>query len=344
MPARLAEIEEDVSSRENIETIRGAEALSLGGRPGSFVAVMQGRVLDGFDTAVVATGSGLHKDERLDGRRILTLREIESRLDRGAKIDGDVVFIQCSGSRDARHPYCNRVCCPKALVLATEIIRKHKARTWILYRDIMTTGLDESLYSEGRDAGIIFVRFDASRPPAIQPSSGGKILVEFEDRIIGRKFSINPEYVILSSGIDAPEEIPGRMLVPAAKDGFAAEDDPRFRPCQSSRPGVYVAGNARYPSSGRVAALSGICAGIGASILAGLIRNRSYDVAPSRTKEKLCAGCGVCVDACPAGARYLDGAAGAAARVIEHLCQACGLCEASCPSGAADVPHMKLKI
>lgn len=51
-----------------------------------------------------------------------------------------------------------------------------------------------------------------------------------------------------------------------------------------------------------------------------------------------CTGCGLCVDACPAGARgiYLaDG--GAACLVDRQKCIVCGKCAASCPTHAAEI-------
>jgi len=253
----------------------------------------------------------------------------------GESPQGDVVFIQCTGSRDAHHPYCNRVCCVSAAALAARIARGG-ARAWILYRDIVTPGLDERLYGEAREAGVIFVRFEASRPPAVRPDGGGAV-VEVFDGTLGRTLVLTPALVVLSSGVEAPRDALERLLVPAGEDGFAAEDDGRFRPCQSTRPGVYVAGNARSPSAGTDAAASGICAAVGASILARLVREGASAAPPSRTKIMLCTGCGVCVSVCPAGARILDGTVEATARVLEPHCQACGLCEASCPSGAAVV-------
>ena len=335
LPAMLGSLEAELASMDGVEILRGVEATAVHGRSGCFSAGTAGGELRGFDAVVVATGGALHRDGSIDGRTILGLHDLERRLASGDPPQGDVVFIQCTGSRDALHPYCNRVCCASAAALATRIARSG-ARAWILYRDIVTPGLDEHLYEEARSAGVIFVRFEASRPPAVR-SGGGGAVVEVLDGTLGRTLILKPALVVLSSGVEAPRDALDRLLVPAGEDGFAAEDDSRFRPCQSTRPGVYVAGNARSPSAGMDAAASGICAAVGASILARLVREGAAAAAPSRTKGMLCTGCGVCVSVCPAGARILDGAVEATARVLEPHCQACGLCEASCPSGAAVV-------
>ena len=54
-------------------------------------------------------------------------------------------------------------------------------------------------------------------------------------------------------------------------------------------------------------------------------------------EPKLCSLCGLCVAACPYGARVLDQEE-RVARVLDHLCQGCGVCVATCPSGASRQP------
>ncbi|MFH1434106.1 MAG: FAD-dependent oxidoreductase [Pseudomonadota bacterium] len=335
----------EVAADDRVRILSNTEAIAINGRLCNFSVLHNNSstALSGhFDTVVVAAGASLHRDERLDNGKIITLKQMESKLHAGDGVGGDVVFIQCAGSRDADHPYCNAVCCPKALALGMEILKKGP-RAWILYRDMMTAGRDEALYTRAREAGVIFVRYEPARAPALSIGEGGAVRVEVEETTLGRKLVLSPELVVLSSGIDPPAGVLASLQVPVGGDGFAAEDDPRFRPCQSTRKGIYVAGNARYPASSSQAALQGICAGMGASILGGLARTVSHEVEPSRTREKLCAACAVCVDACPAGARFLDSAIEPTARVEARLCQACGLCAAACPSGAAVVPGAPLR-
>lgn len=56
--------------------------------------------------------------------------------------------------------------------------------------------------------------------------------------------------------------------------------------------------------------------------------NRSFVV------EKLCSRCGLCVEACPYGARSLDYETNVA-KVDEIVCRACGACATVCPNKAA---------
>ena len=50
--------------------------------------------------------------------------------------------------------------------------------------------------------------------------------------------------------------------------------------------------------------------------------------------ESLCMGCGVCVDICPYGARYVDELKKVAV-TRPFLCDSCGSCVAICPNNAA---------
>jgi len=53
----------------------------------------------------------------------------------------------------------------------------------------------------------------------------------------------------------------------------------------------------------------------------------------------ICKGCGLCVEICPYGARYIDERT-RKARVRDVLCQGCGACAAACPSGATQLKNM----
>lgn len=333
----LSGLERDLGSSDRVQRIMGRRACRLSGRPGSFHVLLDREWLGPYDSVVVATGSEAHLDGRLDGERILSLRDLEDRLARNDPVEGDVVFIQCVGSRDAEHPYCNRVCCAKAIRLASELQRRGGARAWILYRDIVTPGRDEDLYASARDAGVLFVRFDDGSPPDVGRGTDGAPIVAFQEKTVGKRVVLNPEILVLSSGIAAPGPMLEALQVPVGEDGFAAEDDARFRPCASTRPGIFVAGNARHPSNTVESQASGHCAAVGASLLARAMRKKAPAAAVSRTKERICTGCGLCVTLCPAGARALGGSAGIVALVQEPLCQACGSCAAACPSGAAVV-------
>jgi heterodisulfide reductase subunit A len=60
----------------------------------------------------------------------------------------------------------------------------------------------------------------------------------------------------------------------------------------------------------------------------------------SEVIARFCAGCGLCVDACPYQARIIEPEEKVAV-VLEPLCQGCGTCVSVCPSGAAKLRGYK---
>lgn len=54
----------------------------------------------------------------------------------------------------------------------------------------------------------------------------------------------------------------------------------------------------------------------------------------AKVDQKLCTGCGACVEVCPVGVITLEAGK---ARVDEHECIECGACEPECPVDAITV-------
>lgn len=97
--------------------------------------------------------------------------------------------------------------------------------------------------------------------------------------------------------------------------------------------GIFVAGLAHYPKSMEEEVMQ---AEFSAQSSLYLMR----DIVPqagkwiSVTNPRRCAGCGICVDACVTGARFID-KEDKIAKVHPALCMGCGACMNVCPSGAA---------
>lgn len=62
----------------------------------------------------------------------------------------------------------------------------------------------------------------------------------------------------------------------------------------------------------------------------------------ARVNTRLCSACGLCVEACPYGARVLE-PGDPYAEVVEALCQGCGVCVAVCPNGASSQVGFAMK-
>jgi heterodisulfide reductase subunit A len=76
-----------------------------------------------------------------------------------------------------------------------------------------------------------------------------------------------------------------------------------------------------------------MAAGLRAALYLG--RTHRTPNTPARVNERICSGCGLCVQVCPMEARRLDEERHVAI-VDALLCAGCGTCVAACPNGASD--------
>jgi heterodisulfide reductase subunit A-like polyferredoxin len=157
-----------------------------------------------------------------------------------------IAFIQCVGSRDAKHnrPYCSSVCCTYAIKEAM-IAKEHSTvplDITIFFMDLRTYGKDFDRYYERakEESGVRFVRSKVYSVEAVD--STGDLIVRFttEDGAIKtEKFSM----VVLSVGFQSSPE-----LVELAK-GVGIQLNPYgfcqtmpFSPVETSKPGIFVCG------------------------------------------------------------------------------------------------------
>lgn len=296
---------------------------------------------------VVATGgveaSGPAYLASPDGVRILTQTELEARLWPSCDIPGgvqSVVMIQCAGSRDEARPYCGQVCCSHAIKNAIRLkAERPDIEVYVLHHDIRVPGLSEVFYERAREMGVVFVRHpDNARPRVVQDAhslGGGRLAVEVRDEILGETILVPADLVVLSTGAEgaADRELARGLGVPVDDHGFFTEANVKVQPTDFLAPGVYVCGLARAPGFLTDALVSAQAAAARAGVyLAAKEARTTTNV--SYVRARRCAGCGVCVDVCPYGARSIDEEAKLAV-VDEYLCRGCGSCQAACPSGAA---------
>jgi heterodisulfide reductase subunit A len=298
---------------------------------------------------IVATGARVLQPEGLydyDGKRVITQLELEERLGmasipRTADLDvGRVVMIQCVGARCPERPYCSRICCTTAIKNALEVKdRCTDAEVYILYRDAETQGTRyEAYYSQAREAGIQFIRYDTDRPPEVLEE---RVLVY--DEVLGARLSIPCDLVVLSTPLVASEgahELAQTLKVPVDEHGFFLEAHVKLRPLDFATDGIYVAGTARWPSHLEETITQAYGAAARASTILSKERVTSSGIV-AQVIEHLCRGCGRCVDMCDFGAPSLEEAASGlwVARVNPVMCKGCGACASVCPTGAMQARH-----
>ena len=338
---------DDVNTHPKIDVLTRATLVSAAGSVGNFTSDIE---VDGerrtitYGAAVMATGGRESTpDEYRYGSdaRILTHLQLDALLASAAdrlKTADSAVFIQCVGSRDARRPYCSRVCCTHSVQSAIELKTLNpKMNVYVLYRDIRTYGLREDLYTRARKLGVVFIRFDADDKPQVSVD-GGAIVVRVSDPVLGMPLAITADYLILAAAIE-PTVDP--HLVDIFKfginpDGFINEAHPKLRPVDMSVDGLFVAGLCNYPKPIDEAVAQAKAA---ASRAAVVLSRSVMKLDPIKSfVTDACDGCALCLDVCPYRAIALEETMIAdephkRVRTDSALCKGCGLCEATCPKG-----------
>ena len=293
--------------------------------------------------------------------------DFQESADQSTSLPTGVVMIQCVGSRDEEHPYCSRICCTEAIKNALAIKeRSPETEVYILYRDIRTFGFKERYYREARRKGVVFLQYDQDQKPEVKaveaaptpgpsPNSGGgesfpprvggdrggaggdgRLQVNVTVQPEGEVFTLDADLVVLSAGIEpnVDNEALARLLkAPLNEDGFFLEAHVKLRPLDFAADGVYLCGMAHSPRF----LDETIAQAQGAAVRAvSLLSRDELEATPivASVNPRLCTACGLCVEACPYGARVLEPRA-SCAKVIEVLCQGCGACIVTCPNKAS---------
>ena len=321
--------------KEKVDVREGVEVKGVKGALGNFRVEFSDGSEDTFGAVVVATGAKDYTPEEYGyGKdpKVITQTEFEEKLEK--EKPGTVVMIQCVGSRNEKRPYCSRVCCSQAVKNALRLKEiSPSSRVFILYRDMMMYGKKERYYTEAREKGVIFIRYEE------EPQWDGERVV-VKDLILGEEIEIKPDYLVLSAGMVPENSLAEILGIELTEDGWYKEMNPKFKPLEA-RPGIFLAGNAQGPGDipETVTKALGVASSV-VRILSGPVKAKGRI---SITKERICAGCGICVDVCPYGARYLLEERKIAG-VHYHICQGCGTCVSACPSGACELTEMGSKV
>jgi heterodisulfide reductase subunit A-like polyferredoxin len=343
----LKELEEKVRGNENISVYTGAEIESVNGFVGNFAGVINnggGTTELEVGAVVVATGGSEAEQKEFalgESDRVMTQRELEAGL-AGGKIPHDaksVAMIHCVGSRDEEHYYCSRTCCAETVKNALKVKELNpEAEVYCFYRDMRTYGEAEDYYRTAREKGVIFVRFDPERKPAISPN-GKKLTVNFYDFIVGDDVEVEVDLLALAEGawpdVEGNKRLAEMLKVPLTADGFYLEAHMKLRPVDFATEGVFVCGLAHGPKTVE----ESISQAQAAAARAITILAKDTITAEGRVAgvdENRCIGCGTCVSICPYIAIELDMEKGVAV-VNEGLCKGCGSCAAACWSAAIDI-------
>jgi heterodisulfide reductase subunit A len=343
-------------NHRNITVYLNSDVTKVSGHVGKFTATVSGRgkgngpgEITKTDIScgaiIAATGAEPAKAAGFlygESKDVLTQSELEKQLhdgnfDVGA---GNIVMIQCAGSRTEDRPYCSRICCSMAVKNALAIKKRDPAANiYILYRDLRTYGFREKYYRMARDAGIVFLRYNEEKPPVVTKENGLLVTVESPD--VDDRVEIEADRVVLSTGIAAPaanRQLSDMLKLQLNADGFFLEAHVKLRPVDFATEGVYLCGLAHSPkmideniSQARAAA----------SRAATVLSKTHLEVGAqvSEVNQDKCISCMTCVHVCPYGAPFAN--ADNKGEITAAKCMGCGICAAECPACAIQLNHFE---
>jgi heterodisulfide reductase subunit A-like polyferredoxin len=244
----------------------------------------------------------------------------------------NVVMIQCVGPAEQ---FCGRICCSTALKNALKLKElEPEAQITVLYRDIRTYGFKERLYTQAREAGVVFVRYEFDRKPEVRlsqrnqerwsttalagveerrsaygtggvedvsPLTPAQLEVRVWEPVLGKALTLKPDLLVLSTPmVPSPgaRELATKLKVSVDMDDFFLEAHVKLRPVDFSSDGAFMCGLAHYPKFLDESIIQAQAAAARAATIL------SQDTITSSARiavvdPSLCVGCLTCVRTCP---------------------------------------------
>ncbi len=167
------------------------------------------------------------------------------------KVPREVVFVQCSGSRDPERgvPYCSKICCMYTAKQA--ILYKHHVpdgQAYVFYIDVRAggKGYEEFINRAMEEDGVVYLRGKVSR---LFPE-GDKIIVKGVDTLSKRTIEIASDLVVLATAViprHTNRAIGELFGVQSDENDFYLSANEEMEPVLSAVPRVFIAGCALGP-------------------------------------------------------------------------------------------------
>jgi len=256
-----------VEDNDNIEVHLSAEVQEFAGEPGAFTATLKNGTKVEAGTTILTTGfthfDSINKPEWGFGTYpdVVTTTQVEQMISSGKGVrcpsDGRkpdrVAILLCVGSRDRQigREWCSKICCTVSANLAMEIREElPDCNVYIYYMDIRTFGLYEGEFYWGSQEEYK-VKYIKARIAEVT-SDGKRLLVKGEDTLVKRPISIPFDMVVHAVGMDPNVDnmtLSSVFGVKLNKWGYIGRENTYTTLCETSRPGVFVAGSATGPET-----------------------------------------------------------------------------------------------
>jgi heterodisulfide reductase subunit A len=351
-----------VKARPSITVLTGAEVVGKAGSFGNYrMTVRVGG--EGAGTIDVAVGSvivatGFDEYTPGDGELgfglpgVVSLSQFKGLVDSSAggrlawegRPVRSVAYVYCVGSRNTAgcaSQYCSRFCCASTVQTAVQVAGLDTTiRQFHLYRDMRTYGKFEPLYTEARDLGSVFLKFDNDEPPVVAERAGGGLTVTVRDLLTERtELAIPVDLVVLVTGMVPRENQPliDVLKLPKGADGFFNEIHPKLRPVETVVDGVLIAGACQGPKTSSESVIQALAA---VTQSAAILKKGFTELDPlvAIVEPDTCTACGDCLTACPYDAISMAEEGDRHFAVISPTsCKGCGGCIPICPENAIDL-------
>ena len=351
--AYLRELIRRVESHPKIEFLKGYQVVEHEGAVGNFKTKVANdsaqRILD-HGTTIIATGGKEYRGKAYllgEDSRAITQEELEKRIslsDPSLSKAKSIVMIQCVGPWDedpSKTFYCSRICCNVAVKNAIRIKELYpEASVTILYKDMRTYGFKETFYTQAREKGVLFVRFDEKKKPSVSLSNG-QLSVQIEDPMLNLPLTLHPDLLVLSEAVipnEGSKELANFFKFPLTLDGFFLEAHVKLRPVDFATDGLYLCGMAHYPKSINETISQAEAASARAATILSQEALQVGGVVAVVEGER-CAACLTCVRVCPYEVPVIN--AKGEAEIDMAKCKGCGSCAAECPARAIELMHFR---
>ncbi|MDW5562005.1 MAG: 4Fe-4S binding protein [Methanomassiliicoccus sp.] len=290
-----------------------AELLAIDGSPGRFTARLSS---DGEEMVLECSAIVLapERERRPAAPGTASLEEVEDR--KVCRDPRSVAFVLWPGT--SRSAFIRAVAAARGLRAGPR-----RPQTVVFAPEMAAYGVDELIYRQAQDEGVIFVRSDEPEVIAAPP------LVVALDHITEQIIEVRPDLLV----VEEPSTLTGEVRVPPA--GFTVLMGPPSRGVVSTmREGIATPGPEEERLDGETVT-GARAAATRALTLAKFPPNR-HPWAAIVDRDK-CAACLTCARVCPFGAAR-PGEEGKAT-IDGALCQACGICVGACPGRALSLPN-----
>ena len=274
------------------------------------------------------------------------------RLYESTNLPKSVVMVQCVGPWDDGNDipfYCSRVCCGVAVKNALRLKELNPdCQVYVLYKDMRTYGFKEAFYTEAREKGVIFLRYDDDNRPDVQ-SVDGHLQVSVFEPILAQRLVLTPDLLVLSTAVVPPEgsrNLSELLKFSCTLEGFFLEAHVKLRPVDFPAEGLFLCGAAHYPKFIDEAIAQAQAA---AARAATILSKEALEVGGvvAVVDEEKCTGCLTCVRICPYDVPRINptrvgaGAIMGVAKIQAAACQGCGICPGECPAKAIQLQHYR---